>query len=80
LPSPGQSRPKIGLRLRAVRTAEGFTLQILAGMTGGVLSKSRVSKYEQGLRRLGIEEAGLLSTALGNVSVTYLSCLDDVMT
>ena len=46
-------------------------------MTGGVLSKSRISNYEQGLRRLGIEEARLIATALGTVSVTYLVCLNE---
>jgi transcriptional regulator with XRE-family HTH domain len=45
-------------------------------MTGGALSKSRISNYEQGLRRLGIEEARLLSKVLGTVSAAYLLCLE----
>ena len=68
---------KIGLRLRAARNARKLSLQKLSDMTDGVLSKSRISNYEQGLRRLGIEEARLLSKVLGTVSVTYLLCLND---
>jgi len=68
---------KIGLRLRTARKAQNLSLQALATMTGGILSESRISNYEQGLRRLGIEEARLISTALGTVSATYLLCLDD---
>jgi transcriptional regulator with XRE-family HTH domain len=68
---------KIGLRLREARDAQKVSLAALADRTGGTLSKSRISNYEQGLRRLGIEEARILSEALGNVSATYLLCLDD---
>ena len=67
---------KIGLRLRTARKAQNLSLQALASMTDGSLSKSRISNYEQGLRRLGIEEALLLSEALGTVSATYLLCLE----
>jgi transcriptional regulator with XRE-family HTH domain len=41
------------------------------------LGKSRISNYEQGIRRLGLEEAKALAEALGTVSATYLLCLDD---
>ena len=41
------------------------------------LSKSRISNYEQGIRRMGLEEAHELSVALGTVTPTYLLCLDD---
>jgi len=68
---------KIGLRLRAARKAQKLSLQKLAGLTGGALSKSRISNYEQGLRRLGIEEAQLLAKALATVSATYLLRLND---
>ena len=67
---------KIGLRLRAARKDQKLSLQTLATMTGGILSKSRISNHEQGLRRIGIEEARLLAKALGTVSATYLLCLD----
>lgn len=68
---------KIGLRLRAVREGQGLSLAALASKTGDALSKSRISNYEQGLRRMGIEEARTLAKALGTVSTTYLLCLDD---
>ena len=67
----------IGSRLREARKAQKLSLQQLADMTGGVLSKSRISNYEQGLRRVGIEEARILAKALGTVSATYLLCLED---
>jgi transcriptional regulator with XRE-family HTH domain len=67
---------KIGLRLREARRAQGLSLAELARRTND-LSKSRISNYEQGIRRMGIEEAQVLSTALGTVTATYLLCLDD---
>lgn len=66
----------IGQRLRAARQAQHLSLSALSSRTGG-LSKSRISNYEQGIRRMGLEEAKELSLALGNVTATYLLCLDD---
>jgi transcriptional regulator with XRE-family HTH domain len=67
---------KIGLRLREARKAQNLSLAALAARTSS-LSKSRISNYEQGLRRMGLEEARELSAALGTVTATYLLCLDD---
>ena len=68
---------RIGLRLRAERHRLELSLSQLATATGNKLSKSRISNYEQGIRRLGIESAVILSKALGGVSPIYLLCLDD---
>ncbi len=68
---------KIGLRLRAARNAQKLPLSALAVRTGGALSRSRISNYEQGLRRMGLEEARILAWALGTVSAMYLLCLDE---
>jgi transcriptional regulator with XRE-family HTH domain len=76
-PEAEELTAKIGLRLRAARRAQKLSLQELSVRTGGALMKSRISNYEQGIRRLGIEEAQILAEALGTVSVTYLLCLDD---
>lgn len=38
---------KIGLRLRKARKAQILSLSQLSAHTGGVLSKSRISNYEQ---------------------------------
>jgi len=67
---------RIGERLRQARHDQGLSLSELAERTG-CYSKSRISNYEQGLRRMGLEEALVLSAALGHVSATYLLCLDD---
>jgi transcriptional regulator with XRE-family HTH domain len=67
----------IGQRLRALRHERQLSLQQLADLTDGVLSKSRISNYEQGIRRLGVEPAQALSKALTGVSAAYLLCLDD---
>lgn len=67
---------QIGLRLRAARKAQSLSLAALAARTSS-LSKSRISNYEQGLRRMGLEEAQLLAAALGNVTATYLLCLEN---
>lgn len=70
---------EIGERLRYTRTCAGLSLSQLSELTGGTLSKSRISNYEQGLRRLSIEAARGLAEALGNVTPAYLMCLDDPM-
>ncbi|NCA72490.1 MAG: XRE family transcriptional regulator, partial [Sphingobacteriia bacterium] len=67
----------IGERLRAQRLMRDWSLSELARRTGGVLAKSRISNYEQGLRRLGLEEANLLANALEMVSPAYLLHLED---
>jgi transcriptional regulator with XRE-family HTH domain len=66
----------IGLRLRAERQRAQLSLSQLAARTGK-LSKSRISNYEQGIRRMGLEEAVILARALRDASPTYLLCLDD---
>jgi transcriptional regulator with XRE-family HTH domain len=67
---------KIGHRLREARNAQQLSLSQLSARTGGRLGKPRISNYEQGLRRLGIEEAQILAEVLGTVSATYLLCLE----
>lgn len=67
---------KIGQRLRSARQAQGLSLSELSSLTGA-LSKSRISNYEQGIRRMGLEEAQQLATALVSVTPTYLLCLED---
>jgi transcriptional regulator with XRE-family HTH domain len=67
---------QIGLRLRSARKAQNLSLAALAERTSS-LSKSRISNYEQGLRRMGLEEAKVLAAALGTVTATYLLCLEN---
>jgi transcriptional regulator with XRE-family HTH domain len=66
----------MGSRLRAARQARGFSLSRLAEQTGGHYSKSRISNYEQGLRRMSVEAALALAEALGNVSAAQLLCVE----
>ncbi|MTW22611.1 helix-turn-helix domain-containing protein [Allochromatium palmeri] len=68
---------QIGERLRAERKAQDLSMSELSERTGGQLSKSRISNYEQGIRRMGLEESRILSEALGTVSPMYLLCLED---
>lgn len=67
---------RIGQRLRAARHEQKLSLSDLSSRTSS-LSKSRISNYEQGIRRMGLEEAQELAIALGTVTPTYLLCLDD---
>jgi transcriptional regulator with XRE-family HTH domain len=67
---------KIGQRLRSARQAQGLSLSELSNLTGA-LSKSRISNYEQGIRRMGLEEAQILANALVSVTPIYLLCLED---
>ena len=75
-PSGMTLNKQIGQRLRAARMAHKYSLSELASRTR-TLSKSRISNYEQGIRRMGIEEAQELSEALDGVTPAYLLCLDD---
>jgi transcriptional regulator with XRE-family HTH domain len=68
---------QIGDRLRAERKAQDLSLADLSERTNGQLSKSRISNYEQGIRRMGLEESRILSEALGTASPMYLLCLED---
>ena len=47
----GDLAHSISARLRAARQARGVSLSQLSALTDGALSKSRISNYEQGLRR-----------------------------
>lgn len=67
---------KIGERLHAARNARGLTLAQLSTLTDGIILKSRISNFEQGVRRPSVEVATLLAEALGNVSPGHLLCLD----
>lgn len=67
---------RIGNRLREARHELKMSLSELAERTG-CYSKSRISNYEQGLRRMGLEESMVLASALGTVTPNWLLCLDD---
>lgn len=67
---------RIGQRLRTARHDQKLSLSELSARTES-LSKSRISNYEQGIRRMGLEEAQELAVALGTVTPTYLLCLED---
>ncbi|MBK1631666.1 hypothetical protein CKO31_13105 [Thiohalocapsa halophila] len=63
---------EIGQRLRAARHERGLSLAQLAALTNGLYSKSRISNYEQGLRRPSIEAARTLADALVIVNAAEL--------
>jgi transcriptional regulator with XRE-family HTH domain len=54
-----------GQYLKNLRLANKFSLQDLCDATGGIMSKSRLSNYEQGTRRMSTEVAVILADALG---------------
>lgn len=68
-------KKEIGRRIRRAREGLDLTLDQLSRDTGGLLSGSRISNYEQGLRYPGPEEILKLAGALGE-SAAYLMCLD----
>lgn len=75
-PAADQYAPKaVGRRLRSARQARGLSLSELAERTehaGWPLGKSRISNYEQGIRRLPIEAAVCLAGTLGNITAAQL--------
>ncbi len=77
--SPDQKNPtswRIGRRLAQLRTDRDWSLEELARVTRDRLPKSRLSNYEQGIRRLDIEGATILAGVFG-CSVAHILCLDD---
>lgn len=68
---------RIGQRIRAERERRRLSLSQLSEKTDHALSKSRISNYEHGIRRLGLEEAQALAAAFEDVSTEYLLCLTD---
>ncbi|MBK5966088.1 transcriptional regulator [Thiocystis minor] len=68
---------RIGSRLRAERQRRGWSLSELSARTTDQLSKSRISNYEQGIRRMGLEAAHQIAAALETVSPAWLLLLDE---
>lgn len=71
-------KKQIGLRIKAARENNGWSLAELAARTIS-LQKSRIGNYEQGTRTPGPLEAKELARALG-VSAAYVLCVDDEST
>lgn len=69
-------KKETGRRIRRAREGLDWTLADLSKHTDGVLSGSRISNYEQGLRLPGPQEARILGRALG-ISPASLMCLED---
>ena len=65
-----------GQRLQAARKDKKLTLGGLSKALHGLMSASRISNYEQGIRKLGIKEALAFSKVLG-VNASYLLCIDE---
>lgn len=72
-------KEEIGRRIKESRESKGLSLEGLSKATGGRLSKSRISNYEQGIRMPGPAEANILAEALG-VDASFLMCLQQVFT
>ena len=68
-------KKEAGRRLRAAREDKKMTLQELSKRLGGVLSPSRLSNYEQGIRMIGVRESLALYGVLG-VQPAHLLCVD----
>lgn len=64
-----------GLRLKGARENKHLTLAKLSKLLDGLLSPSRLSNYEQGIRGFTIREAKALGRVLG-VDPAYLLCAD----
>ena len=68
---------QIGQRLTSTRIRHGWSIEELALHTNGIISKSRISNFEAGLRRPDIEIAEILATAFGDVSAAWLLTLEN---
>lgn len=68
-------KKEAGRRLQAARLAKRLTLEDLSAKVGKLLSPSRLSNYEQGIRMIGVQEALALYPHLG-VEPSHLLCVD----
>jgi transcriptional regulator with XRE-family HTH domain len=68
-------KKEAGRRLKKARESKNWTLKQLSAQLRGVLSESRLSNYEQGIRMIGVEEALAVYRVLG-VQPSYLLCVD----
>lgn len=71
-------KAEIGKRIRAARAAKGWTLSELADKTGGLLSQTRISNYENGDKLPGPDTVALLARALER-RAAYMTCMEDEM-
>ncbi len=53
----------VGEYIRNLRHANGWSLQELSNRCNGLLSKSRISNYEQGIRHPKVDAATILADA-----------------
>ena len=65
-----------GEYLKNLRVGLDYSLQDLSNATGGKLSKSRISNYEQGTRKMAPEVAVILADALGATPAQILRLED----
>lgn len=76
LPSLRMDYKKVsGKRLRDAREAKKLTLDQLSVEIRGILSPSRLSNYEQGIRAMGPAEALAVARKLG-VEPSFLLCVE----
>jgi transcriptional regulator with XRE-family HTH domain len=68
-------KKEAGRRLREARRSKNLTLEELSARVGKLLSPSRLSNYEQGIRMIGVKEALALHSILG-VQPSHLLCVD----
>jgi transcriptional regulator with XRE-family HTH domain len=68
---------QIGERLRAERKRHKLSRPKLSERAGNKPSKSRITDFEKGNRRMDLESAVGLAKALGDVTPVYLLCLED---
>lgn len=69
-------KAEIGKRIRSARAAKGWTLSELAEKTGGLLSPTRISNYENGDKLPGPDTVALLARVLGR-RAAYMTCMED---
>lgn len=67
---------EMGRRIREARTELNLTVPQIADALGKLYSHSRLGNYDQGLRRIGTEEARALAAVL-RVDAAYLLCVED---
>ena len=77
-----------GRRIRACRDRKGWTQDELAQRTGwnpdkpsraqkSALSQSRIANFEQGTRRVGLEEGEILAKALGMPAPYFMAVVNE---
>ena len=71
------TKEKSGARIKDARNKKGVSLQKISELLDGVVSRSRLSNYEQGTRMIDVDMAKIVAPVLGTTPEYILTLTDE---